>query len=989
MWIVSCRRDTVTLSGSPAQERHAVLLRAALLIGTVLGWPAAAHAVPVVSSHLKVLVPSGGGLVDLIPSFPKPDPCPALPCTDQRVMMAKFVVDETVADLSFELRSNVNILKYPVTPFSTAGGGPNVSIPDNDTGEQAASVRARFAADPTKAGFKVVTILVRFDNNYDGFPMGETWKIQANPTAGDDHYYGFRVDGAIESAAEALITKPQLINYITDGQLTNFGLFVNLPDPVAINFGQVHINLPDQYVPDEFYEFRNVGTGPLNITAATAAPALPYVIDSYPLPPLTVLPMDAFQRLAHFKPTVQGAAPAASVTLTTNGGAKHLNLSGSGIVLNSAILLDVSGSMQDDKNENFPVPAEQQKIYAARIAALELSELYNLVLPKAKLSLFTYPNLAGDTGSSQEVLIPGTIDTNITAYRNRFNVNLNSPDLVKATDGGTPMAEGIKKVWGVLNPKPANTRAAVFQIGDGQHNENSGPPRPTPPDWYNSSEFQNAGIPFFTIPYGPTGAGWLYTFQQLAKLSGTPPPSPGGKHGRTFPSDITGDENLQTQFKKALGDALDLQKLKDPKASIAAGGTASHPVCVTTSTYQLVFSTHWTERDASALEVTVETPDHVTLTPASPAANPGHVSYVSGITFADYVVRGKYLSGDAGVGVWRLHVKGNKATTYVYQIQAMDRMESAATFDLSHIGLAATLNVKYLGGPYAVAGASLTARYEKPSASFNNYLATTPVTPELIARVTEKVVEKRMTLAEKKAYALTHYLEKPFTGKRVVEEYRIGELQRSVVDQMFPADGGPGVRPEALPAVLVLAPGKTARAEKLYQMNLQTPQVDGLYTLVVSAKGLTIREQCFERDYVFNRIVDMLLTPAIMRKAVVWEEARPKPFFEPELVKILREPPPRGTNRMAVTFTPVDKAGNYWGVGRGDDVRIAVKGAKPVLGVMDNLDGSYTQVFEYKTETQPVASVAVGTATSGPIPLYGKPAPRPTPRPTPSPVIPR
>jgi hypothetical protein len=971
---------------------------AAVLLGTFLGLPSAAQAAPVVSPHLKVTVPSGGGLIDLF-TFPKPDPCPALPCTDQRVMMAKFIVDDTVNDLSFELRSNVSIVKYPVTPFSTAGGGPNVSIPDNDTGAEAASVRARFVAESVKAGFRVVTILVRFNNNYDGFPVGETWKIQASPTPGDDHYYGFRVDGAIESAADALVTKPHLISYITDGQLTNFAAFVNLPNPVSINFGQVHINLADQYVPDEFYEFRNVGTGPFNITAASPAPALPFVVDNYPLPPLSVLPMDPFQRLVRFKPTAQGAAPAASVTLTTNAGARNLNLSGTGIVLNSAILLDVSGSMQQDKNGSWSAPADQQKIYAARIAALELSELYNLILPKARLGLYTYPDLAGSAASSQQLINLSVIDTNIPAYRNRLNVNLNSPDLVKASDGGTPMAEGIKRVWGVLNPRPVNTRAAVFHIGDGEHNQNSAAPRPTPADWYNAADFQNAGIPFFTIPYSPTGAGWLATFQQLANLSGTLPPLPGGKHGRTFPSDIMGDENLQTQFKKALGDALDLEKLKDPKANIAAGGTASHPVCVTTSTYQLVFSVHWTEKDANAVTVTIETPDHTMLTPASPAANPGHVDYVPGLTFADYVVRGKYLSGDTGVGVWRIHIKGGKATTYVYQVMAMDRMKTEATFDVSSIGRAATMKIKYLGGPHAVAGASITARYEKPSASFNNYLATTPVTPDLIARVTEKIGEKNMTLAEKKAYALAHYADKPFTAKRVVEEYRIGELERSVVNTIFPEDGQPTVRPEAHPAILALPVAKTARGEKLYQLDLQTPRFDGLHTLIVTTKGLTAREQCFERDYVFERIVDMALTPALMRTSVRWEPARPKPFFDPELVKRLSQPPPLGLSRMSVTFTPVDKAGNYWGVGRADDMRFALKDAQPLGRVMDNLDGSYTQVVEFKTEARPAASVVIGRITSGPIalttlrptpirpPIGSTPGPL-TPTPAPGPLTP-
>ena len=96
-------------------------------------------------------------------------------------MMAKFMVDGTVADLSFELRSTVSSLKYPVTPFSTAGGGPNVSIPDSDTGAQAATVRARFVAESTRAGFRVLTLLVRFDNDYDSSPRARPGRSRPVP----------------------------------------------------------------------------------------------------------------------------------------------------------------------------------------------------------------------------------------------------------------------------------------------------------------------------------------------------------------------------------------------------------------------------------------------------------------------------------------------------------------------------------------------------------------------------------------------------------------------------------------------------------------------------------------------------------------------------------------------------------------------------------------------------------------------------------------
>src|SRR5438034_10767779 len=145
MRIAPRRCSTPSFAGIPSNERCAVLLSAVALLGIVLGLPGAAQAAPTVSSHTTVLVPTGGGLVNLIPSnptpafpgFPKPDPCVPSPCTDQRVMMAKFIVDETVNDLSFELRSNLSILKYSVTPFSTAVGVGNVSIVDNDKSEEA------------------------------------------------------------------------------------------------------------------------------------------------------------------------------------------------------------------------------------------------------------------------------------------------------------------------------------------------------------------------------------------------------------------------------------------------------------------------------------------------------------------------------------------------------------------------------------------------------------------------------------------------------------------------------------------------------------------------------------------------------------------------------------------------------------------------------------------------------------------------------------
>src|SRR5205809_4262251 len=65
MRIAPRRCSTPSFAGIPSNERCAVLLSAVALLGIVLGLPGAAQAAPTVSSHTTVLVPTGGGLVNL------------------------------------------------------------------------------------------------------------------------------------------------------------------------------------------------------------------------------------------------------------------------------------------------------------------------------------------------------------------------------------------------------------------------------------------------------------------------------------------------------------------------------------------------------------------------------------------------------------------------------------------------------------------------------------------------------------------------------------------------------------------------------------------------------------------------------------------------------------------------------------------------------------------------------------------------------------
>lgn len=960
-------------------------LCARLLAAAWLLHCAVAHAAPVVSPHLKLTVPAGAGLVDLTtPAFDLPADCAPSPCTDQRVMVAKFVVD-AVGDVAFELRAT-DIVRYPVTPFTTAAGGAAVSITDNEHPElAAASIQARFLADSAKAGWRILVIRLRFDNAA-AFPAGEKWKIQVQQAAAARHFSGFRVDGAVDLAAtpaiegEELVTKPQLIRFVTDAQLTNWAAYVDLPEPLALDFGQVHISLPSTYVPDQTFELRNVGTAPLHFTSsepATFPGGGPFAFENYPTAGVSVLPMDPLNKRITFQPTVAGAA-ASNVTFTTNAGVKHVNISGRGITLRSAILLDLSGSMERDENGVFGSPPDQQKLAAARLAALQLAELYRNILPQARLGLYSYPDRAGTcpnaagVGGSQELVSLSIIDTNIQGYRNRLNANLGHPDFIGNATGETPMAAGIGRVWSVLVPKPADTLAAVFQIGDGQHSYDycdSPAPHQTPEAWYNDPAFAAAKVPFFTIPYGAFWEGSPTTaqFQQIASRSRTE----AGQPGTMFPADLTDETALQTQFTKALGTALELETLKDPKASIAAGASATHSVCVTESSQQVVFSVHWALKNASAVEVKLETPDHTLLTPASPGANPGHLSYSAGDTFADYVVRGKYLSGNAGSGVWKIHVKGNQATSYVYQVLAQDRIKTQPPkFNWGVVGQKANFELAYPGDPSPIVAASIHARYEAPSASFNNYLATTPITPELLARVPEEQ-GRDMTLAEKKHYALVHFAQKPFTGERVTTELQLGDEALPLPTE--PAGARPSRRantpePETLMARSMAASATTA-GPKSYLQELPVTKYAGLHTALVTVIGATAIGECFQREYSVSQWADIALTPGLIQRAVRLEEAVLKPFFSEELVKRLQTPQKDGFVRKSVTLTPVDEQGNYFGMGRGAEISISASAAQPLAALVDNLDGSYTQVLEYARKDKPTIVVGVGDVASTPIPL--------------------
>lgn len=851
-----------------------------------------------------------------------------------RVVVAKFLVDDVATDLELRL-----LMPSDLQDFKISDG--NVALLDEGTAATMATLRVRdlSATEPTASGsFRLIKVTIEYDNAYD-FAASELWTIQAKPTGSTVHFIGFWAEGTGEAAVEAIVTRPRLIDPQDD--LTDFESYTPFENPTNLAFGDVHINLSDEYVPDHQWAFVNVGTGPLQITAANpvSAPSGAYDIENYPSPPLTVLPTGTFSRRITVKPQDLGPVPDLTVTLETADPADdiQLNLTNTtGVRLTSAMLLDLSGSMLDDTAGSFTNNPEEQKIRYARLAALELAQLYEAILPDARLSLYSYPNGTGTCPSSQEWIPPDEIRNNIASFYNHLDVGVATNLLTPSSSGPlTPMATGISRVYSELSDRAEYERAAVFHFGDGQHNCNDSGQRPTPAAWYTWETFKNAGIPFYTIPYGATYAGWIDTFQALADNTG----------GEAYPANVTDDLELQEQFKNALADALDLETLADPTSSVAAGELKEHDVCVDETIRQVVFSVHWRARDENAISLTLRDPSGAIITSSTAATDP-NISFVSGETFAGFVVRGARLAGENGAGTWTLRIHGNVATWYSYQVYAQTPTRVGTDFTLPGLLQPGQLTLRVADGARYLGNLDVTAQVSAPAASFNNFLATTYVSRALIDSVPEYIGEGSRALAEKKLYALTHLMDVPLPIERTTQQIDFSRL--------------PGPAPQVRPRTMAAAaPVRSGVSDLAFQASIAEARHAGLYAVEILVNGVTKLGACFQRHIRLSQWVDVALTPELVADAVEWERPRVHEFMDSTVARILATEPPSGFERRIVRFTPRDAEGNYYGIGRADAITFEVSGAETLGEKFDLLDGSYGQLVQFPEGSNPRVRVSV------------------------------
>ena len=830
----------------------------------------------------------------------------------------------------------------------TVGGSG--SITEDSGAVTVATVIAQLVAPaPTVAtGYEMVEIIVSYQSGYDfstGPLMGaETWSLQALQVASSHRYAGFVGDPCTPVSA------------------TNCPDEVTLPrlslEPSTLVFGDVQTNLPTDVTPITPYTIENVGTADLTMTGPFAPAGTPFSVSgSFPA---SLVPMGSTEIDIQFRPTALGSgANQANVNIASNDPASPtpMSFSGTGVTMNAALLLDLSGSMNSAPTSSSVVPEPESRLGHAKQGGFQLFEIYReLTGGQANFGLYGYP----DPGSPN-VWSTATATTLVSmrsgnAALGPVGVALDAaPPVGSGTraNGMTPMAEGIKRAEGGLNTS-ANQRPLILLLADGDHNLNSTSGPATPEAWVPS--LVGDGIRMFTIAYGVEGADSGVSFDRLERLAAD-------TSGEALPADATTFGALNKSFRSALQDWLGLGGI-DPNSTINANQNKTHNVCIDRSDYTATFVVDWGADQANAIAFTLVSSTGEVITPSTPG-----ISYRSNDTYAFYVIKGERIRGGAGAGNWQMRLTGasdlGANTKYSYSVLTGTPYVPKPQINpgLWTTGYALPLAIDLSHLPKArYSGLQLRASYDMPAESFRTFVSEADVDWETVSaamfgrfgprgQAPGVAVRERANQPTAKA-TLLEPASSIYEAKVAAIRASDGKFsnQRKVGEMQLYDDGTHGDR---------------VAGDGIFVNNALTFANDGLHQFHVFIDDLfATPTACLGRDFTVAHYVDVGLDAELLVANMAFEEISAQRFFDPSGARYLEAPLAEGFVRRALVVSPKDRFGNLWGPGRAERVAFALDGARAASPVYDQGDGSYLQLIDYATGSEPMAWATVGDVTT-------------------------
>ncbi len=525
-----------------------------------------------------------------------------------------------------------------------------------------------------------------------------------------------------------------------------------------------------------------------------------------------------------------------------------------------------------------------------------------------------------------------------------------SPTGIGVNWNGTPTREGLNVAKDMLtnalgSSSSTNSRVIVL-LSDGAWNKSGDPANSVYLDG-----FESEGIHIYTVGMGSGIDNVKHSSLRNISIN-TGVGTATNPVGFTFFNLNEGEDvNLTTHFDKIMADMVSLEFLVDPYGTIRPGETKFHNALVTGHDSLASFTLSWESSQTNLLDFFVITPNGEKLKPQ-----------VSDNGYKNITVNSAFLKDPNNIGDWELVISSpsiredvipsiTQAEEILYNYSVIVRstlnMRIVSNKDKYFTGDKMVIEARLTESNQPLKGAAVKAKVRRPETGFGNWHLLNQVSANLIHNAPSVISGEPFTLLDRKNYVLLQQ-----------QKVRLPEIITE-------------------PTIVLNDDGIDAdknSCDGIYTGRFNSFDVQGVYKFHVIATGVAANGQEFRREREVHEYVDVALDHENMVLATVFKETTLMPFFPPTLVKLLKDPAPEGFVRKSAIFTPQDYEGNLWGPGWANKIKFIKVGEDTKLldPLVDNLDGSYIQVIEYREGDVPNVKISARGITTPPIKVKEK-----------------
>jgi hypothetical protein len=496
----------------------------------------------------------------------------------------------------------------------------------------------------------------------------------------------------------------------------------------------------------------------------------------------------------------------------------------------------------------------------------------------------------------------------------------------------TDIRGGLEHGLGVMTAgaNPGHRRVLIF-FSDGKRTA-GGDPR----EAAFLQRFDNEDIHIYSVGFGTKG-GTAYTgidVDLLQDLTNANPSEQGFFHVTESPV------ALDKFFVNAVAGAIDSQVVLDPEGDLLPGQSHTVGLSLTEQDYAVTFILTW-DNPVSAMNLAVRTPSGLVLQPGNASSFGGRVAVRTALAYTLMTVQ-LPIATVANVdhsGRWEMVITNPGQAPVHYSASAISestiRANIAPPSTIAGGGFKVgdpipfQVSLTELGG-VPIFGAEVTVAPNIPLASLGMVLSSAGITQADLNAIPKEMYGEELSTTERLYLALREKL---------------------------------GVR-DLLPRKDLAPFELKEKDEGLYMGQFSPTRVEGFYGFTIRIEGITPKCQLFQRELYYSVVV----AP---------DPESPESELKPEWDE--RDDPRGG---ITVTLTPVTSAGHLLGPGFASEIEIDGDGmVRPTSGVVDNLDGSYTQTFkvlergsvQLKARVAAIDLPVITLDTALPVPLAVKP----------------